>query len=601
MHKTLYRRTVEWIPQTLDAPGERVPRSRTDRAPTPREGRRPRLRTAAIATGVVAVAAGGLYVAGLLTAGEDISAGTRVAGVDIGGMSRAQAEARLAAEAPAAWSAPIPVKVGDHATTVEPASAGLTVDLAKTADLAADPSRDPFTVIGRLFSSGEREIRPVLAYDADKTRAAVAGLAKKNDRAVREGSVAFREGKAVATRPVTGQKLDAGRAAETLRAAYPATGSAPVVLPVTTTEPKLPAAEVDRFLDSYAEPAVSGPVTLTAGSERLRIAPATLGDHLTVKAENGRLDAALDAEALLRDPDVARPLASLTGAPVEASLGVRDGKAVVESEGRPGHEVTAKALGDAVRPLLTRTGEAARTAPVATTVTQPQLTADSLARLGITEQMSTFTVDFPSAPYRTTNIGRAAELINGSIVQPGQVWSFNRTVGERTPDNGFVDGTMILDGQYRSGPGGGVSAMATTVFNAMFFAGVKPVEYGAHSFYIERYPAGREATVAWGSLDLKFRNDSGKPIYIKASATDSSVTVSFLGTKKYDSVEAVAGPRTNLKEPAKREGTGEACVPQPPLEGFDISVDRVFKDGGAEVKRETFKTHYTPRDEVTCE
>ncbi len=578
-----------------------MPRSRTDHAPTPREGRRPRLRTAAIATGVVAVAAGGLYVAGLLTAGEDISAGTRVDGVDIGGMSRAQAEARLAAEAPAAWSAPIPVKVGDRATTVEPASAGLTVDLAKTADLAADPSRDPFTVIGRLFSSGEREIRPVFAYDADKARAAVAGLAKKNDRAVHEGSVAFREGKAVATRSVTGQKLDTGRAVETLRAAYPATGSAPVVLPVTMTEPKLPAAEVDRFLDSYAEPAVSGPVTLTAGSERLRIAPATLGDHLTVKAENGRLDAALDAEALLRDPDVARPIASLTGAPVEASLGVRDGRVVVESEGRPGHEVTAKALGDAVRPLLTRTGEAARTAPVATTVTQPELTADSLARLGITEQMSTFTVDFPSAPYRTTNIGRAAELINGSLVQPGEVWSFNRTVGERTPDNGFVDGTMILDGQYRSAPGGGVSAMATTVFNAMFFAGVKPVEYGAHSFYIERYPAGREATVAWGSLDLKFRNDSGKPIYIKASATDSSVTVSFLGTRKYDSVEAVAGPRTNLKEPSKREGTGEACVPQPPLEGFDISVDRVFKDGGAEVKRETFKTHYTPRDEVTCE
>ncbi|WP_306327830.1 VanW family protein [Streptomyces venezuelae] len=576
-----------------------MPRSTTHHAPTPRE-RRPRLRTAAIATGVVAVVAGGLYVAGLFATGDDISAGTRVGGVDIGGMSRAEAEAKLAAEAPAAWSAPIPVRVGDSPSTVAPASAGLTVDLAKTVDLAADPSRDPFTVIGRLFSSGEREIRPVLAYDAGKARAFVAGLAGKNDRAVREGSVAFRAGKAVATQPVTGQKLDTAKAVDTLRAAYPAAaGAAPVVLPVSVTEPKLPAAEVNRFLDTYAKPAVSGPVTLTAGKDRLRISAATLGDHLTVKNDDGRLTAALDAEALLRDPDVARPVAALTGAPVEATLGVRDGKVVVESEGRPGHEVTAKALGDAVRPLLTKSG-AARTAPVATTVTQPELTSGSLARLGITEQMSTFTVNFPTAPYRTTNIGRAAELINGSIVQPGAVWSFNRTVGERTPDNGFVDGTMILDGQYRSAPGGGVSAMATTMFNAMFFAGVKPVEYGAHSFYIERYPAGREATVAWGSLDLKFRNDTGKPIYIKAGATDSSVTVSFLGTKKYDSVEAVAGPRTNLTEPKKAEGTGKACVPQPPLEGFDISVDRVFKNGGAEVKRETFKTHYTPRDEVTC-
>ncbi|MFF5284040.1 VanW family protein [Streptomyces sp. NPDC013171] len=578
-----------------------MPRSTTDLDPTPREGRRPRLRTAAIATGVVAVAAGGLYVAGLVATGDDISAGTRVDGVDIGGMSRSEAEARLTAAAPASWKAPIPVKVGDRAATVDPASAGLTVDVAKTADRAADPSRDPVTVVGRLFSSGEREVRPVYAYDEAKTRTAVAELAKQNDRMVREGSVAFHDGKAVATQSVTGSKLDTGRAAESLRAAYPAaTGAAAVTLPVQVTEPRLPAAEVSRFLDTYAKPAVSGPVTLTAGSERLRISAATLSDHLTVKNDGGRLTASLDQDALLRDPDVARPLASLTGAPVEASLGVRDGKVVVESEGRPGHEVTAKALGDAVRPLLTKSGDAARTAPVATKVTEPGLTSASLARLGITEQMSTFTVNFPTAPYRTTNIGRAAELINGSLVQPGEVWSFNKTVGERTPDNGFVDGTMILDGSYRSAPGGGVSAMATTVYNAMFFAGVQPVEHGAHSFYIERYPAGREATVAWGQLDLKFRNDTGKPIYIKASATDHSVTVSFLGTKKYDSVEAVAGPRTNITQPVKREGTGEACVPQPPLEGFDTTVDRVFKNDGVEVKRETYKTHYTPRDEVTC-
>ncbi|MFF4169573.1 VanW family protein [Streptomyces sp. NPDC001744] len=580
-----------------------MPRPTTHHAPTPREGRRPRLRTAAIATGVAAVAAGGLYGAGLLATGDDISAGTRVAGVDIGGMSRARAEAKLAAGAPAEWKAPIPVRVGEDAapTTVDPASAGLTVDVAKTVERAADPSRDPVTVVRRLFSSGAREIRPVFAYDGDRARAVVADLAKKNDRAVREGSVAFREGKAVATHPVTGRKLDTARAAEALRAAYPAaTGAAPVTLPVALTQPKLPAAEITRFLDAYAKPAVSGPVTLTAGGERLRISPATLSHHLTVKNDGGRLGGHLDADALRRDPDVARPLASLTNAPTESTLGVRNGRVVVESEGRPGHEVTAKALGDAVRPLLTRTGAAARTAAVATEVTDPDLTSASLARLGVTEQMSSFTVNFPSAPYRTKNIGRAAELIDGSLVRPGAVWSFNKTVGERTPENGFVDGTMILDGQYRSAPGGGVSAMATTVYNAMFFAGVKPVEHGAHSFYIERYPAGREATVAWGSLDLRFLNDTGKPIYIKASATDSSVTVSFLGTKKYDSVEAVAGPRTHLTQPSKREGTGKACVPQPPLEGFDIAVDRVFKKGGAEVKRETYKTHYTPRDEVTC-
>ncbi|MFJ6350500.1 VanW family protein [Streptomyces sp. NPDC092046] len=576
-------------------------RSTTDHPTAAPAGRRGHIRKAALATGAVAAVAGGLYVAGLVAAGDDISAGTRVDGVDIGGLSRAEAAARLTSAAPAAWKDPLKVRIGDTDATVDPAAAGLTVDVAATADKAADPSRDPVTVIGRLFSSGEREIEPVVAFDAAKARAAVDATAKEHDRTVREGAVAFKDGKAVATQPRDGRALDAAAAVDALRGAYPAAGgSAPVALPVSVTQPKVQAAEVSRFMKDFASPAMSGPVTLTRGDKRLAISAATLGDHLSVTAADGRLNSSLDTASLLRDPDVSGPLDSFTGAPVEARLGVQDGKVVVERDGRPGREVSPAAFQQAVEPLLTKEGQAARTAPVPTTVTEPELSSKSLAALGIKEQMSTFTVNFPTAPYRTTNIGRAVELINGSLVKPGAVWSFNQTVGERTKANGFVDGTMIMDGQYQKAPGGGVSAVATTMYNALFFAGVQPVEHGAHSFYIERYPAGREATVAWGTLDLKFRNDSGKPIYIKASSTDSSVTISFLGTKKYDSVEAVAGPRTNIKPPAERKDPSPKCEVQEPLEGFDIKVDRVFKNGGAEVKRQTFSTHYTPRDKVTC-
>ncbi|WP_179199583.1 VanW family protein, partial [Streptomyces viridochromogenes] len=184
------------------------------------------------------------------------------------------------------------------------------------------------------------------------------------------------------------------------------------------------------------------------------------------------------------------------------------------------------------------------------------------------------------APYRTRNIGRAVELINGSVVMPGETWSFNRRVGERTPENGFVDGIMIYDDEFRKAPGGGVSAVATTVYNALWFAGVKPVEHGAHSFYIERYPEGREATVAWGSLDLRFTNDSGHALYIQAESTDHSVTVSFLGTRKYDEIGSVKGPRGNVKEPERKVLSGDQCVPQTPLEGFDVTVQRVFVQDG---------------------
>ncbi|MFD5145517.1 VanW family protein [Streptomyces sp. NPDC058401] len=214
--------------------------------------------------------------------------------------------------------------------------------------------------------------------------------------------------------------------------------------------------------------------------------------------------------------------------------------------------------------------------------------------------LSTFTVAYPAAPYRTHNIARAVELINGAVVEQGDSWSLNRAVGERTEANGFVDGIMINDGRYVKAPGGGISAVATTMYNAMFFAGLKPLEHGAHSFYIERYPEGREATVAWGTLDLRWQNDSGHPVTIRATSTPTSVTVTLLGTKQYDEVRATKGPRTHVTPPVKRTVTGPTCEPQTPLEGFDVSVDRVFVRGGYEVGRETFRTHYTPRDEIVC-
>ena len=144
-------------------------------------------------------------------------------------------------------------------------------------------------------------------------------------------------------------------------------------------------------------------------------------------------------------------------------------------------------------------------------------TADART-LRIREQVSAFTTYFPYADYRNTNIGRAAELVDGTILKPGETFSLNDTVGERTRANGFTEGFIIEDGVFKEDLGGGVSQMATTTFNAMFFAGLEDVEHKTHSFYIDRYPVGREATVAWGSVDLRFRNDTPYGVLITAGS-----------------------------------------------------------------------------------
>ncbi|MEW2086593.1 VanW family protein [Streptomyces sp. NPDC005283] len=554
------------------------------------------------AGGAVVLGLGGLYVAGLV-AGDDIAEGTKVRGVDIGGMDRAEAQHVLNRKLGPLFAAPVALKIGDRTEMADPGALGLSLDTATTVDHAASAGSDPVTAIGRLFASGGRDVEPAVRVHAHQSRAGINRIAAATERQARDGSIAFDKGRAMAVPPVTGVAVIADKALAAIRDGYLRTTPhpAPVVMPVRQTQPHIGPQETERAMKEFAQPAMSGPVTVTLADKRIAVAPATLGRHLTMKPlGRNRLVPNLDSKGLFADPAVSRPVRDASQGPRDAVLRL-DGedRVVVSQDSSVGRHVTAKAFGQAVVPLLTRSGPA-RTGEIASAEVQPKLTSAAVQRLGIKEKVSSFTVAFPAAPYRSTNIGRAVELINGSVVLPGQEWSLNRTVGERTKDNGFVDGIMINNGQYVKSPGGGVSAVATTMYNAIFFAGVKPVEHGAHSFYIERYPEGREATVAWGTLDLRWINDSGHAIYIKAESTDTSVTITFLGTKKYDEIRATKGPRTNITPPGTRTGSGPQCEVQSPLEGFDVSVGRVFVQGGREIKSEDFKTHYTPRDKVTC-
>ncbi|GGX18587.1 VanW family protein [Streptomyces lomondensis] len=555
----------------------------------------------ALAGGALVVGVGGLYLAGLLLTGGEIDSGTTVRGVEIGGLSRAEAVRKLERRLGPAGARELPVRVGDRTSTVDPQRAGLSFDVRETVDRAARTGNDPLSVFEGFFRSGGA-IEPVVRFDEDKARAALGQLAKGLDQKVRDGAVAFDDGRVKEVAPRTGYALDVDAAVPPLRASF-LRGDADAVtaLPTRETRPKVTAGEVRRAVRTFAEPAMSAPVTLTAAGRRFTVGPEVLGEHLTMRPDgSGRLRPELDAKGLRAAPAVAGPLNDVTTTAENATLRPDGDKAVVAEDATPGQEVTDKALGKAVLPLLTRSG-AGRSGAVEVRRIQPEVTRENTAELGLTETMSSFTVHFEPAEYRTKNIGRAVELINGSLVRPDETWSFNRTVGERTEENGFVEGIIILDDKFTKASGGGVSAVATTVYNALFFAGVKPVEHGAHSFYIERYPEGREATVAWGSLDLRFTNDSGKAIYIQAESTDTSVTVSFLGTRKYDEIKSVKGPRTEVKKPEKKVSDDKECVPQTPLEGFDVTVERVFYNDGREVKREPFRTHYTPRDEIVCE
>ena len=234
---------------------------------------------------------------------------------------------------------------------------------------------------------------------------------------------------------------------------------------------------------------------MTAGDTEVALAPADIAPYLTMTVAGDELVPTLDVDGLLAaDPT---RFAAVIKPPVSATFTFEGDAPRAGPRRRRHHDRAGRRLRDGPArprsPRLARTGSPRRRPPPH----EPDLTTAEAEALGIVEPISEFTTNYPIAQYRLINIGRAAELINGTLVLPGETFSLNGTVGERTAENGFVKGFIIDGGQFREDFGGGVSQVATTTFNAVFFAGLEDVEHKPHSFYISRYPAGREATVAW--------------------------------------------------------------------------------------------------------
>lgn len=134
-----------------------------------------------------------------------------------------------------------------------------------------------------------------------------------------------------------------------------------------------------------------------------------------------------------------------------------------------------------------------------------------------------------------TNIKVASRVLNGTYIPPGEQFSMNAILGKRTPDKGYVKAGIISGGRAaRDSTAAGSRRVSTTIFNAAFFSGMELDAWTPHYYYISRYPEGREATISWPDLHNKFRNTTDGGVRMEVIATNSSITVNFWGTKKYD-------------------------------------------------------------------
>jgi vancomycin resistance protein YoaR len=550
---------------------------------------------------VLAVLAGGGWVAAYAMAGDKLANGTSVAGVEIGNLTPAAAQQKLRDALGDRVAQPVTVTANGKSVELKPEEAGLSVDYAATvADAGAARSWDPRDLWNHYTGGGD--VDPVVEVDEQAMKEAKAGLDKELGAAAKNGAVTLGQGGVQTTPAVVGAHVDSDELREGLVAAVVGRDRQ-VDLQLHEVQPDIDDADVKSAVDSFANPAMSGPVTLMFGSSPVVLRPSQFGPAIKLEAKGGTLEPTLDQKAL--DALVSAGIAERADAPVDATVKLVRGKPRVVPA-KPGVSFDPQEVASTFLTLVTKpSGQ--RQQAVKATVADPKISTAEARSWKIKEKVSTFTTRFPYAEYRNTNIGRAAQLVDGTILEPGETFSLNDTVGERTRENGFTEGWTIQNGVFYSDLGGGVSQMATTTFNAMFFAGLKDVEHKPHSLYISRYPVGREATVAWGSVDLKFTNDTPYGVLIHTEfsrstpSSQGSVTVSMWSTKTWD-ITTKTGGRYNPTPFKKRTIRDTNCEATVGANGFDIDVWRYFhKPGSTAVeKTEKFHTHYIPQDEVTC-
>jgi vancomycin resistance protein YoaR len=518
-----------------------------------------------------------IWLAAWFAVGSGIPSGVSVSGIDIGGKTKVEAITDLNSQMSKKVKSKINLTAKTASISISPKSAGISVDLEATIEKAPERTLNPINLFSLLTS--KTDLTPTL----------------KIDKIPRDATITFRELEPRVVSSLSGTEIDRKKAIKAVKKYWLKKNV--IELPMKKVKPKASAKDATALLE-FARQAVSEPLTINVSAQPLVVTPTEIADSLafrTSPGKSGKLAPIWVKENFTQQ--VGSRWNKFVREPINASFVMVDGSPRVQPS-MDGSDVPDAKLNEAVIPALAKVG-ALRVASVVPELVKAKVTTEMAGGLGIKDVIGTFTTNYPYAEYRLINIHRAAQWMDGTIVQPGEIFSYNKAVGERTEARGFVPGIMIDNGVFKKDLGGGVSQVATTLWNAAWFSGLELVQHKPHSFYISRYPAGRESTVAWPNVDVKFKNNSGHPVFVDTSFTKSSVTVSIYGTK-FVEVETESGPRTNFVKHETYEEDSIDCIFQEGVDGFSITVDRILKKESIEFKREKYRTRYIPEDRVIC-
>jgi vancomycin resistance protein YoaR len=525
-----------------------------------------------------------------------LAAGTRIAGVDVGGLTPDAATHLLEKRFASVASMPVTFVAGGKTFGVTPSSFGVAVDWPAAVAAARQQGG------GLAVLRGYRRIRlelfpqdvspPVRIYDpgVDYELGVLARAVAEPQQDAR----LVRRGLHVTIAPGSpGRTLDRAAARALLVESLSSLSRQPVALPVVVRSPGVTVASlVDA--QRLAARMVSAPVTMTVGETRLRLPRWRIATMLDLKS--------LRFSGPVADDYFARLRRQLDRPARDATFAVSGGKVRVVAA-RPGVELNIPRSADRVAAAAQRTANRS-TALVVTTAHPDRSTAQAEA-MGITGTVATYETFYGGDPNRIHNVQLVAHLVDGALVAPGATFSFNGTTGERTAAKGFLEAPVIVNGELQTGLGGGVCQVSTTVFNAAYEAGLPITARTNHALYISHYPLGRDATVDYPDIDLKFVNDTGHWLLLRTWVGSSSLTVGLYGTPQHRRVESFPQPLKVVAPPPVQKtvdatlAPGQVVVDDSGVPAQSTTVERkVYAPSGKLLTDQTWYSSYRAEPKI---
>jgi vancomycin resistance protein YoaR len=547
------------------------------------------------AAGTIVTIGLGLFFAG---SPDRLANGTRIAGIDVGGLTPTDARRLLERRSEQVSRVPVVFSAGNKRFSLTPRQLGVQVDWA-TAVANAQKQGDGFGFV-RGYRRLELEffpqdlVPPIRAYNAALTYE-LQLLAKAVDRPHQEARLVRRGLHITIAAGTTGRSLDKQAAREVLVRSLASFSRESVIgLPVRVDAPHVTVAKLTSA-QRTASRIVAAPVTLIAGPTRLRLPRwrlAKLLDLSTMRLSGPAADAYF-----------ARLERTVDTPPKDADFAIGSGGIVRVVPARPG--LALDVPDSAARILAAASRVANRTATLVLSQQQPKRTTAAAQAMGITGMVGSYETFYGGIANRIHNVQLVAHLVDHKFIAPGETFSFNGATGERSAAKGFLEAPVIVNGELQTGLGGGVCQVSTTVFNAAYEAGLPITSRTNHALYISHYPLGRDATVDYPSIDLKFVNDTKHWLLLRTYVGSSSLTVVLYGAPQHRRVETTTAP-LRVVSPAPVQKTvdatlkpGEVVVDDDGAPAQTTSVERkVYDASGKLLSDATWYSSYRSEPEI---